>query len=204
MLTIVEVDLATLTDPVLRAPTYRCVDRRIWVGVKHASLYGAIRATALAFSARYLVADATGVGAGLVSFLTHALGAARVIPFVFNSASKSKLGWDFLGICEAGRYLEWKADAGSWKLDTASDVQSVFWRELEFCQYEVIPGPGQQLRWGVPNGTRDPATGERVHDDTVLSAALAAVLEGLPWAADTGPGTLLRAADPLDEMDRGF
>ena len=93
VLTIVEVDLATLSDPLLAAPTYRCVDRRRWVGVKHVTLYGAIRATALAYRARYLVADATGVGAGLVSFLSKTL--EGVIPFEFNRASKSKLGWDF-------------------------------------------------------------------------------------------------------------
>jgi len=217
VLTIVEVDLSTLADPVLQAPTYRCVSRRLWVGVKHSTLYGILRATAQAFGARYLVADATGVGAGLVSFLAHALPAGVVIPFEFNSSSKSKLGWDFIGIVEAGRWQEWRSDAGSQKSDgalasdiqhglssTASDVQSIFWHELEFVQYEVVPGPAHLLRWGVPDGTRDPATAELVHDDTVLSAALCAVLDEQPWAADTGPGTVLSMPDPLATMEKGF
>jgi hypothetical protein len=43
-----------------------------------------------------------------------------------------------------------------------------------------------------------------VHDDTVMSAALAAVLDEQAWFADTGPATILRAPDPLAEMERGF
>jgi hypothetical protein len=213
VLTIVEVDLSTLSDPILRAPTYRVVDRRIWVGVQHAKLYGQIRALAKTWRARYLVGDATGVGAGLVSFLAKALGEDVVIPFEFNSASKSDLGWDFLGICDSGRFQEWRSEVGSQKSDEdpsdlrhlTSDVsQETFRREVEFCQYEVLPGPGKLLRWGVPDGTRDPATAELVHDDALLSAALVAVLDEQPWAADTGPGTIFHADDPLDEMSEGF
>ena len=221
VLTIVAVDLATLSDPVLRAPTYRAVSRRLWVGVKHSTLYGILRQTTQTWRARYVVADATGVGAGLVSFLSSALGAADpergaggVLPFVFTGASKSKLGWDFLGICEAGRWQEWAPEVRSETSDgaspttdlrqRASDPQSTFWNELAFCQYEVMPGPAHLLRWGVPDGTRDPATAELVHDDAVLSAALVAVLDELTWSVDTGPGTVLHVADPLESMEKGF
>ncbi len=215
VLTIVEVDLSTVADPVLAAPTYRCVDRRIWVGVKHSTLYGILRAIARAWRARYVVADATGVGAGLVSFLTSALGAADpalgaggVIPFIFSAASKSKLGWDFIGICEAGRFQSFSprpAGEGPGVRESGQDPEHTTWQtELEFCQYEVMPGPAHLLRWGVPDGTRDPATAEMVHDDTVLSAALVAVLDELPWSADTGPGLVLHQADPLDAMSEGF
>jgi hypothetical protein len=204
VLTIVEVDLSTLSDPVLVAPTYRVVERAIWVGEPHAKLYAIIRAIAIGWRARYLVADATGVGAGLVSFLGNALGladpaagAGGVIPFDFTSSSKSKLGWDFLGIVDSGRFQTYAAAAGD--ADAAT-----FNTELEFCQYEVMPGPGRLLRWGVPDGTRDPATAELVHDDALLSAALVAVLDAQPWAADTGPGTILHTPDPLDDMSEGF
>jgi len=221
----VEVDLSSLQDPVLAAPTYRCISRRLWIGTKHAALYGQIRNIAQAFRARYLVADATGVGAGLVSFLTSSLGAADpatgksgVIPFVFNGSSKSKLGWDFIGIVEAGRWQDWSTGQSVNHLTDATrpidqltyatrpfDREAeTFWREIEFCQYEVLPGPAHLLRWGVPAGTRDPATGDLVHDDTVLSAALVAVLDELPWAADTGAGTIIRTADPLATMNEGF
>lgn len=47
-LTVVEVDRSTVGDPLLRAPVYRVVERRAWVGVRHARLYGEIRALAAA------------------------------------------------------------------------------------------------------------------------------------------------------------
>jgi hypothetical protein len=37
------------------------------------------------------------------------------------------------------------------------------------------------LRWSVPDATRDPKTGELVHDDLALSAALCAVLDEQDW-----------------------
>lgn len=33
------------------------------------------------------------------------------------------------------------------------------------------------MKWGVADSIRDPATGELVHDDWIISAALAAALE---------------------------
>jgi len=192
--TVVEVDLVTLADPVLAAPSYRVVQRLVWVGEKHSRLYGQLRALAAeVWQVKHLVVDATGVGAGLASFLAAALG-DRVIPFVFSSASKSKLGWDFLGVVDSGRFVD-RSPAGP--------ARDEFFRQLAFCQYEVLDGPGKLLRWGVPDGTRDPATGELVHDDLVLSAALVGVLDGLSWAV-SGPALVVRAADPLAELDRGF
>lgn len=196
-LTIVEVDLESLSDPAIAAPTYRAVARRLWVGVKHAALYGQLKALADHWRPRYLVADATGVGAGLVSFLANALPPGVVIPFDFTPHSKSQLGWDFLAICEAGRWKDYAVPAPELESET-------FWRELEFCQYEVLPGPSRLLRWAVPDGTRDPATNELVHDDALMSAALSAVLDAQPWHADTGPATILRAPDPLADLDKGF
>ncbi|MCC6188211.1 MAG: hypothetical protein IT318_04225, partial [Anaerolineales bacterium] len=196
-LTIVEVDLESLSDPVMAAPTYRAVARHLWIGVKHSTLYAQIRALADHWRPRTLVADATGVGAGLVSFLANALPPGVVIPFDFTPHSKSQLGWDFLAICDTGRWKEYAPPAAELESET-------FWRELEFCQYEVLPGPSRLLRWAVPDGTRDPATNELVHDDTLMSAALSAVLDAQPWHADTGPTTIIRAPDPLADLDKGF
>jgi len=60
------------------------------------------------------------------------------------------------------------------------------------------------MRWGVPDGTHDPQTGELMHDDLVLSAALCAVLDGEEWTG--GGGTLIRAgrATRCARLDRGF
>lgn len=188
-----EVDCATLADPLLRAPTYRAVARRVWQGASHAQLYGEIRALAETWRARWLVVDATGVGAGLASFLARALP-GRVLPFLFNLATKSRLGWDFLALVDAGR---WKEPAA------ADDLSRLFLRQCAFTQYEVLPGPGRSLRWSVPDGARDPASGALLHDDLVLSAALAAVLDRQPWRAALAAGGVVPGRDPLDEM-RGY
>jgi hypothetical protein len=60
------------------------------------------------------------------------------------------------------------------------------------------------MRWGVRDGMRDPSTGEIVHDDWIISAALCSVLDGLEWSAG-GPPVVVRAVDPLLQMDEeGF
>ena len=76
-------------------------------------------------------------------------------------------------------------------------------QQLEHCQFEIVPGPAKNMRWGVPDGTRDPRTGQLVHDDLVLSAALSAVLDEQDWTA-SGPAVVVPRSDPLLEMDRGF
>ncbi len=211
-LTVVEVDLDTLADPLIKAPIYRAVQRRQWVGAGHTELYAQLLALAKTWCARWLVVDATGVGAGLASFLSRALP-GKVVPFVFNQASKSKLGWDFLAIVDGGRWKDFDPQAGGGAgsgakgvaagLESQVRLQAQFFRQLAFCQYELAPGPGKVMKWGVPDGRRDPATGELLHDDLVTSAALAGVLDGLKWEA-AGQTAIVRARDPLQEMDRGW
>ncbi|MHB1121068.1 MAG: hypothetical protein ACYC11_13530 [Bellilinea sp.] len=193
-LTIVEVDLSTIEDTRLRAPTYRVVQRRQWLGVRHTDLYSELLSLAETWAARWLVVDATGVGAGLAAFLRRALS-GRVVPFQFNAASKSKLGWDFLSVVDTGR---WKEPAGM-----PAGLDSLFQRQLEYCQYEIVPGPDKRMRWGVPDGTRNPADGEPVHDDLLLSAALSAVLDSQPWGA-ISPALMVLGRDPLQDLDHGF
>ncbi len=216
-LTVVEIDAATLSDPVFHAPTYRVVDRREWVGVKHTALYGQLVALARHWQARRLVVDATGVGAGLASFLAGALGEEVVIGYEFNGPSKSRLGWQFLAVVDTGRFRDYdrrplSADdsqqpiaSGLVKPESLPvDVeQARFEQQLEFCQYEIAPGRGHSMHWGVPDGTRDPVTGELVHDDLLLSAALCAVLDEQEWHS-ASPALIVRARDPLAEMERGF
>lgn len=193
-LTVVEVDASTLSDLILRAPTYRCVLRRQWIGEKHDRLYAELLALAETWRARCLVVDATGVGAGLAAFLSRALP-GRVISFQFNASSKSKLGWDFLAIVDSGR---WKEPAGE-----AVPLADCFQAQLQFCQYHILPGPEKRMRWGVPDGTRNPASGELVHDDLLLSTALCAVLENQNWTQGT-PALIVPGRDPLQELDSGF
>ena len=198
--TVVQIDLAGLADPLLRAPIYRPVARQQWVGVSQTLLYDQILALAAHWQASRLVVDATGVGAGLASFLERALP-GRVHPFVFTQASKSRLGWDFLAVVDGGRWREAPRVGLNQRRD---DLAAVFCQQLAFCRCEVLPGPNQNLRWGVPDNARDPHTGARIHDDLLISAALSAVLDQESWSAPApGPLHIIRAKDPLTEM-RGF
>lgn len=107
-LTLVEV----CTGEVGQLPTYQPRLRRQWIGSDTATLLPQIRALALEWQVQAVVVDATGVGAGLCSMLENALP-GKVTPFTFNAASKSRLGWDFLGLVDSGRWQEamYPADA---------------------------------------------------------------------------------------------
>jgi hypothetical protein len=190
-LTIFTVDLTTRADRLIAAPSYRVVGRWEWVGTKHTSLYAQIMALVEVWKPRYLVIDATGVGAGLSSFLEKALP-GRVIPYLFNAQTKSKLGWDYLTIVEQGRFKDYL------ELDA---LRAAFNAQLSECQMEIFPGPERRMRWGVPDGTRSPAAGELVHDDLLLSAALCAALDKQEWSV-AGPAVVVRAVDPLKQMDK--
>ena len=216
-LTVVDVDTGTLGHKHLRRPTYRVLERRLWTGIKHTLLYAELCAIAERCRANKLVVDATGVGAGLASFLERALP-GRLIPFTFSAASKSQLGWDFLGIIDSGRWVEeggslsseQYGDAGGVPVPqnpgthhalTQSELRGLFRAQLDGCRYEILPGPEKRMRWGVPEGTRT-LQGDLLHDDLVFSAALSAVLDGLDWS--TGGATLIvPGRDPLAEMDKG-
>jgi hypothetical protein len=191
-LTVVDVDLSTLSDPVIKAPRYQVVNRRLWVGVKQSALYGAIRGMVDHWRATWVVVDATGVGAGLSSFLDKAYP-GRVLPFVFTSVSKSQLGWDFLGVVESGRYKE--------HADNLDPMQILFWRQLEYVQMEARPGPNKLIFWGTPAGAK--VGGDFIHDDLVLSSALCAVLDLQEWQI-TGTSLVVKRVDPLKEMSRGY
>lgn len=197
--TVVECDLSTLEDDLIHAPTYRAVKRYQWVGRKHSEMYGVLRGIIDHWKARFVVVDSTGVGAGLSSFLVKSFD-ERVIPFVFSSVSKSKLGWDFLGICDAGRWKEWTGGEQSGQVQS---LQDEFWRQCENCDYTVLDGPGKLMRWGVLDGTRDAATGDLLHDDLLISAALCSVLDEQDWMIP-GKTVVIQARDPLDELDKGF
>jgi hypothetical protein len=195
-LTVVEVDTGTLADPIIAAPSYRAVDRWKWTGIKHPTLYGTITALAEIWRARYLVIDATGLGQGLASFLDKAMP-NLVIQFVFSEASKSQLGWDFLAVIETGRWKDWQRG-------DKPDEQDEFWDQMDYCGYAVRPGVGKLLKWGVPDDTRHKATGAPVHDDWITSAALSAVLDRQDWTLTVSiPTTVIKARDPLEDIDRG-
>ena len=172
-LTIVEV-LTTGRD----LPEYRVVDRMAWTGQRHTALHPQlVELVRNVWRLRALVVDATGVGAGLASFLADAIGKGPrktiVEPFVFTGASKSQLGWDFLGLIDSGRFKE--------HADDGDELTRVAWHQYAACAYEVMPGPGKLLRWSVPAA--------RGHDDLLISAALTARLDAIDWRPRTAQGS---------------
>lgn len=188
VLTVVQVDLSTLADAALKMPRYLCVFRKEWRGLKQPEIYSQVKALADAWRFKYLVVDATGIGAGIAGFLEKSLP-GRVIKFEFNPSSKSRMGWDFLGVCDSGRWKE------------ARNESEGFIRQLKHCQYEIIPGPGKMMRWGVPDGARDENSGDLLHDDLITSAALVVELDKQEWSIGA-PGQIIRAADILQSMDK--
>jgi hypothetical protein len=162
------------------------------VGLSQAKLYERVKALVEHWRAWRVVVDATGLGAGLASFLAQKYP-SRVRPFLFTLQSKSQLGWDFIALVETGRYKEYstlipdpspkvgrREAAGDGPMTSLRSVQvgglqAMFWREVRACEGEVVPGPGQVLRWEVPDGRKDPESGERVHDDLLVSAALCGI-----------------------------
>ena len=204
-LTIVEIDFSTVQDPLIGAPTYRVVHRHAWQGDRHTLLYQQFRSYAEAWQPAYWIIDSTGVGAGLADFVSN-IRIGIVIPFTFTSASKSKLGWDFLGIIETGRFKNCQvgADGIAGELHPSPPYQDEWLEQLTACQMTVIPGPGQLIRWGVPDGTRSARTKEPLHDDWILSAALVAVLDEQELTTHE-PALIVHAQDPLDAIDKeGF
>lgn len=191
-LTIVEVDLAPMADDLIRAPRYLVIGRRLWVGARHAVLYSRLKALIERWQPRRIVVDATGVGAGLASFLEKAFP-QRVLPFLFTAKSKSTLGWDFLSVIETGRYKEHR---------NPTQEQSLFWRQIAACQMEILGGAEHRMRWGVPDGRRCPQSGEVLHDDLVISASMVALLDEQKWG--TAESTIIQGRDPLADLKPVF
>lgn len=126
-----------------------------WTGVRHGALYselvGLLRGV---WGCRRVVVDATGVGAGVASFLRDTLGSSIVRPFVFSSASKSALAFRLLASAGGGRLTIYSSDD--------EDAQAA-WREIALARTSARSG-------GLINLFVDRAEG---HDDYLMSLALA-------------------------------
>jgi hypothetical protein len=194
-------------------PRYEVVRRYLWTGVRHTDLHGQLIDLARnVWRASYLVVDATGVGAGLTSFLRDALGERVVIPFVFSQASKSKLGWDFLGIVDSGRFKEYEAltpnpSQISRRVGTGPGRGERTRRGARPCapaagrstdEYEaaelseIFWRQVRACRYHVRPGPNRMLSWEvpdaRTHDDLLISAALVAALDDLDWRPRTAKG----------------
>ncbi len=165
-------------------PVYEAVDVFVDHGSRHfqaAPGQPRLADTLLTYLRRWNVAhtliDASGVGQGLADWLAGALGREHVTAHQLGgSSAKARLGSDLLALIDTGRFRYWTGDE-----DEPLSDGWWFWQQVIACGYS-LPGAGRfdhDLRWGVPAGARitTPRGAEPIHDDRLLSAALAAELE---------------------------
>jgi hypothetical protein len=187
-------------------PLYLARNRMSWIGKKHTDLFQRINALIQRWKPLYVVVDATGIGAGLTSFLTAKWG-DKIIPFQFSATTKSDLGWEFLGIIETGRYQEYQVGFNEEEKDSNEtidmDCDKQFWYEAGACQFRVQSGVGNRLSWGVWESPAYDGMIAHGHDDLLISAALVAVLDRQPRPVATGVSAVVTRPDVLAEMDRG-
>ncbi|HYJ13757.1 MAG TPA: hypothetical protein VEW66_09200 [Thermomicrobiales bacterium] len=167
--TVVEVDLLARADG---RPVYRVVHRLLWTGLAQPVIHERLVGLIDRWRANWVVVDATGLGAGLTSFLeatyrrtVSRAGAVQIVPFVFTATSKSQLGWDLVSLIDAERLHDHLAGL------PPDPVAVEFQRQLRAIVTQIMPGPGRLLRWAVPPGAG--------HDDLVMSLALVAHLDAL-------------------------
>jgi len=160
VVTIAEIDRQPPTD-VLLEPRLRIVEHYWWTGHKHPELYATlVDVLRNVWACRRVVVDASGVGAGVASFLAGALGSRLVEQFVFAARSKSDLGYALLAAVNGGRVKMYGCQRPDDRLTT--DDCAEFWYEMEKAQSEMRAG--QTLNFYVPE--------KDGHDDFLMSLAL--------------------------------
>ena len=150
--------LAKLEEQVVAGvprPMIRVVEHIAWAGAPLATLSEQLAdLLGRVWRVRRVAVDATGLGAGVASFLTAALGPDVVEPVVFSGPAKSRLGYELLSAVNAGRLRVYA--------DDHSPEAEAFWQQVRACRREI--GPAQTLRFFVP--------AREGHDDYVMSLAL--------------------------------
>ncbi len=199
-ITVVEVDLHLQSDELVGKPIYKVMQRYLWTGEKHSTQYARLLALTERWQPQRLVVDASGVGAGVASFLADRFG-EHVIQLRFTQQVKSRLGWGFLAVIDTGRFQDYLPDK---EQSEAARLQALFQRQLAAVSYSVSSGPEHFIAWGVPEAARDPQGGGLLHDDLVLSAAMVAMLDEQPWSVSSSAPLVIAAPDPIKEMDGGF
>jgi len=153
VVTIGELDFSIIDD-IQKQPGLKIIEHYGWTGVHHTDLYPQlVDILKNTWNCKRVMVDATGIGQPVASFLKKALG-SRVIPFVFTSFSKSRIGFELLAAVNAGRLKMYKGD-------NSVEYQE-FWQEIASAQNTFHTN--QTMSFGV-----DPARG---HDDYLISLAL--------------------------------
>ena len=156
-------------DALVKEPRVEVVEHYWWTGHPHGSLYPQlVDILRNVWGCKRALVDATGVGAGVASFLVQALGSAAVQPFTFTAASKSQLGFQLLAAINGGRLKMYAGDG--------SEEYGEFWLQMERAKSAFRAN--QTMNFYV-----DPAEG---HDDFLMSLAL--LVEAAHYAPRSAKG----------------
>jgi hypothetical protein len=137
-----------------REPEVHVLEHYSWVGKKHAELYPQmVDILKNVWHCSRIVADATGIGEPITSFLRKSLG-SKVVPFKFTQKTKSEAGFDLLAAINSGRLKLYRQDG-------SEDYRELMF-ELEKAR--SIYRPSQTLNFFV-----DSSDG---HDDYLMSLAI--------------------------------
>lgn len=154
VVTIGELDFSVCSD-IMPLPQINIVEHYCWTGKAHVALYPRLLDVLKnVWHVKRAVVDATGVGAGVASFLCGALGMSVVVPFSFTQASKSRLGFELLAAINSGRAKMYARDG--------SEEYREFWFQMTKAKSNFRAS--QTMNFYV-----DPAVG---HDDFLSSLAL--------------------------------
>lgn len=188
-----------------RFPSFLAVDVFVNQGSRHFEPAG--RTTGLAqqlltwfqaWDVVHLVADNSGVGAGLVDWLKAHLGSERVTGYTFNRTNKASLGVNFLSLIETGRFKYWAGE------DEPLSDGWWFFAQAQACTYSLPPEGimERDLRWEVADGARvdTPAGRLPVHDDRLISAALVAIYDELWQKGQLQLGRAVSAVIPPADL----
>lgn len=204
--------IATIFDIRLvdRQPHYLAVDVFVDHGSKHFQtaeglppLSDRLLAWLRHWQVQHLVGDGSGIGAGLLDWLSAEMGTDNVTPFLFTMRSKAKLGSMFLAAIETGRFKYWTCD-----LELPCSDSWWFFTQAKACTYHV-PDDGQfdtHLQWFVPEtaAINTPAGRELIHDDRLLSASLVSVFDDLyrqnKLRLGSAKSAVVAPVDPLEDL----
>jgi hypothetical protein len=155
VVTIAEIDYNQVTEGI-DEPQIKVVQHYWWTGHKHRELYATlVDILRHVWHCTRVAVDASGVGAGVASFLQQALGEAVVEQVIFSSTVKSALGFGLLSAVNSGRCKIYH------DTDQPESLRE-FWHEIDATRYDMRGN--QQIAWYVPE--------EEGHDDFSISLAL--------------------------------
>ena len=133
------VTIARVTHPpaLLGDPLIEVVQHHWWTGRDHSTQYSALlELLRNRWRCTMVSVDSTGVGAGVASWLAHAMP-ERVDEVHFSRPAKSELGYELLAAVNAGRLRMYASDG--------SPDWTEFWQEARLCRYAIYANSALNL-----------------------------------------------------------